>query len=78
MIAAYLAAEIAVPQLMPRGIVQPRLGGAEKPIPAEIDHREIAVRVAVVDKKELLLSPEPGKAANPGHVKSAVVGQFGP
>src|SRR2546430_1086010 len=39
--------------------------GAEKPIPEEIDHREIAVPVAVVDKMELLLSPEPGKAAKP-------------
>jgi len=39
--------------------------GAEKPIPEEIDHREIAVPVAVVDEMELLLSPKPGKAAKP-------------
>lgn len=39
--------------------------GTEKPIPEEIDHREIAVRVAVMDKMELLLSPEPKKAAKP-------------
>ena len=39
--------------------------GAEKLIPEEIDHREIAVPVAVVDKMELLLSPEPGKVAKP-------------
>lgn len=39
--------------------------GAEKPIPEEIDHRKIAFPVAVVDKMELLLSPEPGKAAKP-------------
>ena len=39
--------------------------GAEQPIPEEIDHREIAVPIAVVDEMELLLSPEPGKAAKP-------------
>ena len=39
--------------------------GAEKPIPEEIDHREIAVPMAVVDEMELLLSPEPRKAAKP-------------
>jgi hypothetical protein len=39
--------------------------GAEQPIPEEIDHREIAVPIAVVDEMELLLSSEPGKAAKP-------------
>jgi hypothetical protein len=39
--------------------------GAEKTIPEEIDHREIAVPMAVVDEMELLLSSEPGKAAKP-------------
>jgi hypothetical protein len=39
--------------------------GAEKPIPEEIDHREIAVPMAVVDEMELLLLSEPGKAAKP-------------
>ena len=37
--------------------------GAEKPIPEEIDHRKIAVPMAVVDEMELLLSSKPGKAA---------------
>jgi hypothetical protein len=45
---------------------QPRTSvGAEKPIPEEIDHCEIAVPVAVVDEMELLLSSKPGKAAKP-------------
>jgi hypothetical protein len=39
--------------------------GAKKPIPEEINHREVAVPMAVVDEMELLLSPEPGKAAKP-------------
>src|ERR1700730_4140997 len=39
--------------------------GTEKPIPEKINHREIAVPIAVVDEMELLLSPEPGKAAKP-------------
>jgi hypothetical protein len=39
--------------------------GAEKPIPEKINHREIAIGMAVVDKMELLLSPEPRKAAEP-------------
>jgi hypothetical protein len=39
--------------------------GAEKPIPEEIDHREIAVPMAVVNEMELLLSSKPGKAAKP-------------
>jgi hypothetical protein len=38
---------------------------AEKPIPAIIDHREVVVGMAVMDKVEALLSPEPGKAAEP-------------
>ena len=39
--------------------------GAEKPIPEEIDHREIAVPMAVVNEMELLLSSKPGKVAKP-------------
>jgi len=39
--------------------------GAEKPIPEEVDHREIAIPIAVVNEMELLLSPEPRKAAEP-------------
>jgi hypothetical protein len=39
--------------------------GAEKPIPEKIDHRKIAVPMAVVDEMEFLLSSEPGKAAKP-------------
>jgi hypothetical protein len=39
--------------------------GAEKPIPEEIDHREVAVPVAVMGEMELLLSPEPRKPAKP-------------
>jgi hypothetical protein len=39
--------------------------GAEKPIPEEIDHREITVPTAMVDEMELLLLSEPGKAAKP-------------
>jgi hypothetical protein len=39
--------------------------GAEKPIPEEVDHGEIAVPIAVVNEMELLLSPEPRKAAEP-------------
>jgi hypothetical protein len=34
--------------------------GSKKPVPKEIDYREIAVRVAVVDEVQLLLTPEPG------------------
>jgi hypothetical protein len=33
--------------------------GPEKPVPEEIDDREIAVRVAVVNEMQLLLAPEP-------------------
>ena len=39
--------------------------GAEKLIPEEIDHREIAVSMTMVNKVELLFSPEPRKAAEP-------------
>jgi hypothetical protein len=39
--------------------------GAEKPIPAIINYREIAVGMAVMDKVEVLFSPEPGEAAEP-------------
>jgi len=39
--------------------------GAEKPIPKEIDHREIAVPMPVVNEMELLFSSEPEKAAQP-------------
>jgi hypothetical protein len=33
----------------------------KKPIPEEIDHREIAVRVPVVSEVEFLLAPKPCK-----------------
>jgi hypothetical protein len=39
--------------------------GAEKPIPEEINYREVAVPAAMVGEMKLLLSPEPGKAAKP-------------
>jgi hypothetical protein len=39
--------------------------GAEKPIPAIINHREIAIGMAVVNKMEVLLSLEPGEAGEP-------------
>ena len=39
--------------------------GAEKPIPEIIDYREIAIGMAVVDKMEVLLLSEPGKAPEP-------------
>jgi hypothetical protein len=39
--------------------------GAEKPIPEIIDHGKIAIGMAVVDKMEVLLLPEPGKAPKP-------------
>jgi len=35
--------------------------GAEKPIPEIVDYRKIAIGIPVVEKMELLLSPEPGK-----------------
>ena len=36
--------------------------GSEKSVPEEVDHREIAVRVQMVDKVKLLLSPKPSEA----------------
>ena len=39
--------------------------GAKQPIPEEINHREVAVPVTVVNEMELLLSPEPRKAPKP-------------
>ena len=59
-------AKVAVTQHMLPDILRlDTVIGAEKPIPEEIDHREIAVPMAVVDEMELLLSSEPGKAAKP-------------
>ena len=59
--------EVAVTQRMSQCILQifDKAIGAEQPIPEEIDHRKIAVPIAVVDEMELLLSSEPGKAAKP-------------
>jgi hypothetical protein len=39
--------------------------GAEKPIPEIVDYRKIAIGIPVVEKMELLLSPEPGKSPQP-------------
>ena len=39
--------------------------GAEKPIPEIVDYRKIAIGISVVEKMELLLSPEPGKSSQP-------------
>ena len=39
--------------------------GAEKPIPEIVDYRKIAIGIPVVEKMELLLSPEPGKSSQP-------------
>jgi hypothetical protein len=39
--------------------------GVEQPIPEEIDHREVVIPVAMVYEMELLLLPEPRKAAKP-------------
>ena len=39
--------------------------GTEKPIPEIVDYRKIAVGIPVVEKMELLLSPEPGKSSQP-------------
>ena len=36
--------------------------GSEKSVPEEVDHREIAVRVQMVDKVKLLLASEPSEA----------------
>ena len=49
-------AKVAVTQHMLPDILRlDTVIGAEKPIPEEIDHREIAVPMAVVDEMELLL-----------------------
>jgi hypothetical protein len=37
-----------------------------------MDHRKITIGMAVVDKMELLLSPEPKKAAQPRSGKSSL------
>ena len=39
--------------------------GTEKPIPEIVDYRKIAIGVPVVEKMELLLSPEPCKSSQP-------------
>ena len=39
--------------------------GSENSVPEEVDHREIAVRVQMVDKVKLLLAPEPSEACEP-------------
>ena len=39
--------------------------GAEKPIPEIVDYCKIAINIPVVEKMELLLSPEPGKSSQP-------------
>jgi hypothetical protein len=39
--------------------------GTEKPIPEIVDYRKIAIGIPVVEKMELLLSPEPGKSSQP-------------
>src|ERR1700737_3354467 len=38
--------------------------GAEQPIPEIVDYRKIAITIPVVEKMELLLSPEPGKSSH--------------
>src|SRR3954451_5012551 len=38
---------------------------AEKPVPEIIDHREIAISIAVVNKMELLFSLEPRETVKP-------------
>ena len=37
--------------------------GSEKPVPKGVDHREIAVRMQMVDEVKLLLAPEPSEAS---------------
>jgi hypothetical protein len=39
--------------------------GSENSVPEEVDHREIAVRVRMVDKVKLLLASEPSEACEP-------------
>ncbi len=48
---------------LPVRIDAPR--GTEQPIPEIVDYREIAISIPVVEKMELLLSPEPGKSSQP-------------
>ena len=46
------------------GLENVRIGtsvGSEQSVPEEVDHREIAVRVQVVDEVTLLLAPEPSE-----------------
>ena len=40
--------------------------GTEQPIPEEMDHREIAVRVSVMNEVQLLFASEPCKSLKPG------------
>jgi hypothetical protein len=62
-----LAPDSVAPLLGNADPVERILGYAmfQKPIPEVINHREIAVTMAVVSEMELLLSPEPRKAAEP-------------
>ena len=39
--------------------------GTENPIPEEMNHREIAARMSVMDKVQLLFASEPRKALKP-------------
>ena len=39
--------------------------GTEKPIPEIVNYRKIAIGMPVVEKMELLLSPELGKSSQP-------------
>ena len=39
--------------------------GTEEAIPEIVDYRKIAIGIPVVEKMELLLSPEPGKSSQP-------------
>ena len=39
--------------------------GTENPIPEEMDHREIAVRMSVMNKVQFLFAPEPFKPLKP-------------
>ena len=48
------------------GLTNVRVGtsvGSEKPVPKGVDHREIAVRVQMVDEVKLLLAPEPSETS---------------
>jgi hypothetical protein len=50
--------------LILRARVWPSIG-AENPIPKEINHREIAVRMPMMNKVQFLLASEPGKLLKP-------------